>query len=329
MKPTRVISVLKQLLNQRWPAFLWGPPGVGKSSVVKSVALEAELPVIDLRASLLDPTDLRGIPTVQNGEAVWCPPSFLPRATEPPGILFLDEINAAPPLVQASLYQLVLDRQIGEYRLPDGWSIVAAGNRQTDRAVIFRLSSALANRFVHLDFESDIDDWRSWAISAGINPLIVGFLATRPDLLCGEIGESVAYPTPRSWEMVSDVVGAHGGGVEACWDVIPGIVGEAAAIEFQGYASRTLREDDLRKIVKAPKTAAVPTSMGDIFAMTSWFAYHSKELDVRAAGAILLNRIPPEFAVILARDLLKASPALVVEPGYKDFMKKHGKLLLG
>ena len=112
-------------------------------------------------------------------------------------------------------------------------------------------------------------------------------------------------------------------------DVIPGIVGEAAAIEFQGYASRTLREDDLRKSVKAPKTAAVPTSMGDIFAMTSWFAYHSKELDVRSAGAILLTRIPPEFAVILARDLLKASPALVVEPGYKDFMKKHGKLLLG
>lgn len=329
MKPTRIISVLKQLLNQRWPAFLWGPPGIGKSSVVKSVALAADLPVIDLRASLLDPTDLRGIPTIQNGEAVWCPPSFLPRATDRPGILFLDEINAAPPLVQASLYQLVLDRQIGEYRLPIGWSIVAAGNRQTDRAVVFRLSSALANRFIHLDFESDVDDWRTWAIAAGINPLVVGFIATRPELLSGIPGDAVAYPTPRSWEMISDVVRAHSDDIDSCWDVIPGIVGEAAAIEFQGYVSRAIREEDLRKLVSSPKTAPIPESMSDIFAMTSWFAYHSKEKEVRTAGAVLLSRIPPEFAVILARDLLKASPTLVTEPGYKDFMKKHGKLLLG
>jgi hypothetical protein len=329
VKPTRIISVLKQLLKQRWPAFLWGPPGIGKSSVVKSVALAADLSVIDLRASLLDPTDLRGIPTIQNGEAVWCPPSFLPRATDRPGILFLDEINAAPPLVQASLYQLVLDRQIGEYRLPEGWSIVAAGNRQTDRAVVFRLSSALANRFIHLDFESDIDDWRAWAIAAGINPLVVGFIATRPELLCGIPGDAVAFPTPRSWEMISDVVRAHGDDIESCWDVIPGIVGEAAAIEFQGYVSRAIREEDLRKIVSSPKTAPIPESMSDIFAMTSWFAYHNKEKEVRTAGAVLLSRIPPEFAVILARDLLKASPTLVIEPGYKDFIKKHGKLLLG
>jgi hypothetical protein len=329
LKPTRIIQVVKKLLDQRWPAFLWGPPGIGKSSVVRSVAEDIGLPVVDLRASLLDPTDLRGIPTVLNGEAVWCPPSFLPKTADKPGILFLDEINAAPPLVQASLYQLVLDRQIGEYRLPDGWSIIAAGNRQTDRAVVFRLSSALANRFVHLDFETDVDDWRAWAISKSINPLVVGFIAARPELLSTAPEDVVAYPTPRSWEMVSDVVKAHGEKLDTCWDVIPGIVGEAAAIEFSGYVSRTIREEDLRRIVADPKKAPIPESMSDIFAMTSWFAYHSKERDVRSAGAVLLTRIPIEFGVILARDLLKASPALVAEPGYKDFMKKHGKLLLG
>ena len=329
MKPSRVIAVLKTLLQQRWPAFLWGPPGIGKSSVVKSIAADLSLPVVDLRASLLDPTDLRGIPTVQDGQAVWCPPSFLPQKGDKPGLLFLDEINAAPPLVQASLYQLVLDRQIGEYLLPEGWSIVAAGNRQTDRSVVFRLSSALANRFVHLDFETDVEDWRMWAISKAINPLIVGFIAARPELLSTAPGDATAYPTPRSWEMVSDVVKAHDQDIDSCWDVIPGIVGEAAAIEFSGYVSRTIREKDLRLLVENPKTAKVPESISDIFALTSWFAYHAKESDVRAAGAILLSRIPIEFAVILARDLLKASPSLVMEPGYKEFMKEHRKLLIG
>ena len=127
MKPSRLKSVLSSLLKQRWPAFVWGPPGVGKSSIVREVASEASLDVLDLRAALLDPTDLRGIPAIEKGRAVWCPPSFLPKPGDRPGVLFLDEINAAPPLVQASLYQLVLDRRVGEYVLPDGWWIVAAG----------------------------------------------------------------------------------------------------------------------------------------------------------------------------------------------------------
>jgi MoxR-like ATPase len=171
MKPSRLRGVLQTLLTQRWPAFVWGPPGTGKSSIVREVADSAKLPVIDLRASLLDPTDLRGIPAIDGGRAVWCPPSFLPRPNDTPGVLFLDEINAAPPLVQASLYQLVLDRRVGEYELPKGWWIVAAGNRQQDRAVTFRMSSALANRFVHVSLEVDVDDWRAWAIEKALDPM--------------------------------------------------------------------------------------------------------------------------------------------------------------
>ncbi len=327
MKPSRIHRVLKQMIHQRWPAFIWGPPGVGKSAVVRTVAAEEGLPIVDLRASLLDPTDLRGIPAIQDGQAVWCPPAFLPKEGTPPGILFLDEINAAPPLVQASLYQLVLDRQIGEYHLPDGWRIIAAGNRQADRAVVFRLSSALANRFVHLDFEVDVNDWRSWAIMAQINPLILGFIGVRPELLLGNPGETVAYPTPRSWEMVSDIIKAHGT-IKECSDVIPGIVGEAAAVEFLGYTKKSLDEEAFRKILDNPDSAVLPTSLSDVFALTSWFSYYGKEEKVRLAGATLLSRLSPEFAVMLARDLLKASPSLIKEPGYKDFLKKHGRLLV-
>jgi len=327
MKPSRVQTVLASLLKQRWPAFIWGAPGIGKSSVVRAVAEKAELPVRDLRASLLDPTDLRGIPAIQDGKAVWCPPNFLPQPGEPPGVLFLDEINAAPPLVQASLYQLVLDRQIGEYHLPDGWWIVAAGNRHTDKALVFRLSSALANRFVHLDFDVDVTDWRDWAIQTRLHPLIVGFIGFRPHLLLGEPGESPAYPTPRSWEMLSDVISAFGG-LSECKDVVSGTIGEGAAVEFAGFAKNSLQEADFRKIVESPETAHLPSALGDIYAMTSWFAYHAQDKSVREAGASLLPRIPPEFGVVLARDLLKAWPKLIREPGYKAFISAHGNLLV-
>jgi AAA domain (dynein-related subfamily) len=327
MKPSRLESVLESLLDQRWPAFIWGPPGVGKSSLVHAIAQRRALPVVDLRASLLDPTDLRGIPAIEAGRAVWCPPAFLPREQDKPGILFLDEINAAPPLVQASLYQLVLDRRVGEYQLPAGWWLVAAGNRQQDRAVTFRMSSALANRFVHLQFEADIDDWRSWAIRRDIDPLVVAFLAVRPGLLQQESGESPAFATPRSWEMVSDILKRFGG-IAQCRDVLPGIIGEGPSIELQRFAKQALQENYLRELVQNPSTATLPKGLDELYLVTSWFATHGKDKAVAKAAAELLGRLPPEFAVVMARDMLRASPAFVREAGYKEFLKNHGQLLV-
>ena len=154
MTSAQIITTLHTLLTIKQPVFLWGAPGVGKSQVVAQVAEERNLALRDIRAVLLDPVDLRGLPRITaEGLSVWCPPGFLPGANDPEeGILFLDELNAAPPLVQAACYQLILDRRIGEYKLPDGWSIIAAGNREKDKAVTHRMPSALANRMVHLDF---------------------------------------------------------------------------------------------------------------------------------------------------------------------------------
>jgi len=330
LKPSRLRSVLESLLAQRWPAFIWGPPGIGKSSIVHSIARERGLPVIDLRASLLDPTDLRGIPAIEGGRAVWCPPSFLPKAGEPPGILFLDEINAAPPLVQASLYQLVLDRRVGEYVLPAGWWIVAAGNRAQDRAVTFRMSSALANRFVHLDLDTDVEDWREWALQRRLEPLVVSFIGVRPNLLRQEPGEASAYPTPRSWEMASDVTGTFGGGLagyRACADVLPGIVGQAAAVEFAGFVKKAASEKQMRAIVDDPAGAPLPDALDGIYLLTSWLAYHAEDVEISKASAVLLGRLPAEFGVVLARDMLKARPTFAREAGYRDFLKKHGHLI--
>ena len=137
MKPSAVKTTLETLINTRWPAFIWGPPGAGKSSIVKEAASGAGLELLDVRASLLDPTDLRGIPAIEDGA------SGVHRAfgSTSSGVLFFDELNAAPPLVQVSLYQLTLDRRVGEYELPRGWRILAAGNRAEDSSITVCRSS--------------------------------------------------------------------------------------------------------------------------------------------------------------------------------------------
>lgn len=326
MKPSRVASVLESLTAARWPVFVWGPPGCGKSSLVRAVAAERKVPVIDIRASLLDPTDLRGIPMIEGGRAVWCPPSFLPSPADPAGILFFDELNAAPPLVQASLYQLTLDRRVGEYVLPDGWAIVAAGNRSDDRSVVFRMPSALSNRFVHVDFEVDYDDWRAWAFRAGIEPSVIGFLGFRRELLHDMRKPDRAFPTPRSWEMASTVIRQFGS-VEACMDVLIGTVGEGAASELQAFTKKALTLKQVEEIIAKPDATDLPADLGMLYALVSFLVSTVDRAPTRDACAILLDRLPIEFAVLLARDTLRASPDLRKHPLYAAFIKSHAKSL--
>lgn len=327
MKPSRVSEVLAELLSTRWPVFLWGPPGVGKSSVVASVAEKQKLELIDVRASLLDPTDLRGIPAIENGKAIWAPPSFLPNNPSSAGILFFDELNAAPPLVQASLYQLTLDRRIGEYQLPEGWRILGAGNRAEDASVVFRMPSALSNRFVHVDFEVDVDDWSEWAISKKVHPLVIGFIRLRREMLFDMNNRDRAFPTPRSWEMVSDALNTFGS-FKDIEDVILGIVGEGASIEFLSFCQTTLSEEMILKIIDDPKSAPIPEDLGAKYALVSYIASQADKNKIMEAAGHLLNRINPELGVFLIRGVLAANSKFLINAEYKRFVKKHASLLV-
>jgi hypothetical protein len=327
MKPTRVEEVIEHILSTRWPAFIWGPPGVGKSSVVRTIALRRKIQLLDIRASLLDPTDLRGIPTVTDDKARWCPPSFLPSDPESEGILFFDELNAAPPLVQASLYQLTLDRRVGEYILPDKWRILAAGNRAEDSSLTFRMPAALSNRFVHLDFEVDFDDWRKWAIDHDIHPLVLGFLSTRQELLFNMDHSDKGFPTPRSWEMVSDIIATLGQAKDA-QDILIGTVGEAAAIEFMGYCDNALSEDAIKAILGDPENAPLPEKLGDQYALISYVTSAVKDPKILTAAASLVLRFKPELGVLLLRNILQKHPKFATHKKILEFMKKHNDLIL-
>jgi MoxR-like ATPase len=173
MKPSKLYEALLALIGERVPLHIWGPCGVGKSQIVSQVAAALEYDFLDVRAVQLDPVDLRGLPRIDANQTVWSPPKFLP--TQGKGILFLDELTSAPQMTQAGCYQLVLDRKLGEYVLPEGWVVIAAGNPAAERGVHFTMPRPLRNRFVHLELEVDHAEWCSWAVRAGLRPEIIAF----------------------------------------------------------------------------------------------------------------------------------------------------------
>ncbi len=183
MKPSEISQALTICVTAKQPVVVWGAPGIGKSSLGQALAIALTRKLFDVRAALLDAVDLRGIPAVVKGKTVWCPPSFLPTDADGPSILLLDELNRAPGMVQNALLQLVLDRKLGEYTLPDDCEIISCCNRESDGGGVQKMHLALANRFEHLDMEPDLNDWCKWASAAGIHPMTIAHLRLRPERL--------------------------------------------------------------------------------------------------------------------------------------------------
>ena len=259
MKASDISGALRVLVSARQPVFVWGGPGIGKSAVVKQLAEALKIPLQDVRALLLDPVDLRGLPFLGNdGRSKWATPEFLPQGGS--GILFLDELNAAPAMVQAGCYQLVLDRRLGEYTLPEGWAIIAAGNRDSDRGATTRMPTPLRNRFVHLDFEVDVQEWSEWGIQAGIRPEVIAFLRFRPELLSAFDRDANAFPSPRSWEFVSRILDSLGSKSNPAieHEVIAGAVGTGAATEFSAFLRMFRELPNIDAILLNPLKEPVP-----------------------------------------------------------------------
>ncbi len=327
MKPSQIKSALATLLDIRQPVFLWGAPGVGKSQVVAQAAAAKGLELIDVRAVLLDPVDLRGLPRIDaQGSAVWCPPSFLPRSGR--GALFLDELNTAPPLVQAACYQLILDRKLGEYSLPEGWTVLAAGNRESDRAITHRMPSALANRLVHLNFDPDLDDWLAWAESAGIDPRIRAFLRFRPKLLHAydPASSEKAFPSPRSWEFASRILAARPQ-AQALSALLRGTVGEAAALECLGYLAICESLPEAEAVLANPGGVRLPEEPAAIYAMCESVARKASDSTMPSL-AVLAGRLPVEFSVLLMRDAAAAEPSIVETEAFKGWATANSDVLV-
>lgn len=324
--PSELVDSLTVLLGAEphsQPVMVWGPPGIGKSAIARKVADLYGATYWDVRASLLDPVELRGIPYLETRPELdykitrWAPPDFLPpQDSTTPHIVNLDEITTAPDSVQAALYQLVLDRRIGDYHLPEKASVIACGNRQSDRAIAKRMSTALASRFVHITLKADVNDWTTWALQSNLRVEIITFINDmKPELLhdFNPQSQELPFPCPRSWVAVHKILDGmdkHPVSPKTALAMITGAVGEGAAHAFIQYLRVYQSLPDPYLILNDPENAPIMDSPDVQIALCS--ALYSRVNEGNFPQILTYAyRLTPEIGQNMVDQCLRVKPNLI------------------
>ena len=344
--------VLRCFKNKR-PVFMWGPPGIGKSELVADLTTELGGHMIDLRLGQMEPTDIRGIPffNKNNEKMDWAPPIDLPdqeMADQYPIIvLFLDEMNSAAPAVQAAGYQLILNRRIGKYVLPDNVVIVAAGNRESDKGVTYRMPSPLANRFVHLEIRPDHASWEQWAVNHKIHKDVVGYVGfAKQDLFDFDPkSPSRSFATPRSWSFVSEFLYDEDASDAEITDLVAGTVGEGVAVKFMAHRKVAGQMPKPEDVLSGKVTELKVKEISAMYSLTVSMCYELQE-QYRKLGKdkmpdwysqadnflrFMMDNFTTELVVMGAR-VAMTTYSLPLLPGkmksFDEFHKKFGKYII-
>jgi hypothetical protein len=249
LNQNQLLDVLVNVATVR-PVFIWGAPGIGKSSIVERFAAEFGLPCVSLLGSQLAPEDIIGVPQIIDGKSVFCPPRMIAR--DEPYCLFLDELNACSQEVQKAFYSLIHDRRIGEYHLPKGSIVIGAGNRAQDSAIVKPMSSALINRMFHVELVASHRSWLEWAGQNGIHPFILEYIGLRPDHLWRQPPKTEEpFSTPRSWHMLSDAMHSFGNNIsDAQLEILTsGCLSPHHATQFRAFVKQIRNRYALSAII--------------------------------------------------------------------------------
>lgn len=337
MKLSDAYVFVKNAVQKKVPAMMWGPPGVGKSSVIHQIAKELDYKMVDLRLAQLEPTDLRGVPMPnrETGRAEWLFPKFWParnaegNGTEGPGIIFLDEIEKAPVSVKNASLQLVLDRRVGDYVLPDDWAIVCAGNREEDGCFSAPLGSALSNRMMHLEVEPDVDAWAAWARSNKVVEDIIGFVHFKPELLYKNTEEH-AFPSPRSWDMASRLIEGAKNKKERK-EMLAASVGKGAAQEFTVW-SEIYRDVDVAGILEGKMPDFNGQDQSYKYAVVLAVAFHVRKKGFAGGeehlAKFLLATTPELRVIFLKQQTLQALEKMNKHAAFKSMVKEMMKVVV-
>jgi len=336
---------IRKAIQTRRPVFLWGPPGIGKSDIVKQIGEDAGREVVDVRLALWEPTDIKGIPyyNADQGKMVWAPPSELPTDPESTAIIFLDELNSAPPAVQAAAYQLILNRRVGTYELPKGVDVVAAGNREGDRGVTYRMPAPLANRFIHLEAKVDFDDFQEWAVMNNVHPEVVGYVGfAKQDLYDFDPkSPSKAFATPRSWVFVSDLLKDDDCDIDTLHNLIAGAVGDGLAVKFMAHRKIAGRLPKAEDILKGKVKDLQIKEVSAMYSLTVSLCYElkdqaekkAKDFDAQADCFFryMMDNFPTELVVMGAKTGLTNYNLpfdATKMKSFDEFHKRFGKYVL-
>ena len=320
------------------PILIHGSPGLGKSTIVRDICKKRGLQFIDVRLAEMEPCDIKGLPVPdkEHHKMQWFVNGTWPDDPNSEGVIFLDEITSADRSIQVAAYELVLDRKLGDlYKVPDGWYICAAGNTVEDQAVATTMSSALANRFLHVQMREDLEAWLSWARSNDIHPAVIGFLQYRPSLLLKMEGENLemGWPSPRSWHRVSQV----------CHDyenmklndesflrkMVFGLVGNGSGVEFMTFYETNLEFENVLNLMRNEKALiSIPDKPDKKFAMISSMVYNlwrpnldEAEQTLRIDGFLrICTKFTSDFACMAL--------AAAVDAKEQSQRQMHAKLLL-
>jgi hypothetical protein len=336
---------INRAIKMRRAVFLWGPPGIGKSDIVKQIGDDAGREVIDVRLALWEPTDIKGIPyyNADKGTMVWAPPAELPTDPNSTAIIFLDELNSAPPAVQAAAYQLILNKRVGTYVLPKGVDIVAAGNRDGDRGVTYRMPAPLANRFVHLEAKVDFDDWQDWATLNKVHPEVVGYVGfAKQDLYDYDPkSSSKAFATPRSWSFVSDLLGDDDCDTDTLHNLIAGAVGDGLATKFMAHRKVAGRMPKASDILDGKVSTLEIKEVSAMYSLTVSLCYELKDRAEKKTAKwddmadkffrYMMDNFPTELVVMGAKTAL-TNYDLPLDAtkmkSFDEFHKRFGKYVL-
>jgi hypothetical protein len=336
---------INRAIKMRRAVFLWGPPGIGKSDIVKQIGDDAGREVIDVRLALWEPTDIKGIPyyNADQGTMVWAPPAELPTDPNSTAIIFLDELNSAPPAVQAAAYQLILNKRVGTYVLPKGVDIVAAGNRDGDRGVTYRMPAPLANRFVHLEAKVDFDDWQDWATLNKVHPEVVGYVGfAKQDLYDYDPkSSSKAFATPRSWSFVSDLLGDDDCDTDTLHNLIAGAVGDGLATKFMAHRKVAGRMPKASDILDGKVSTLEIKEVSAMYSLTVSLCYELKDRAEKKTAKwddmadkffrYMMDNFPTELVVMGAKTAL-TNYDLPLDAtkmkSFDEFHKRFGKYVL-
>ena len=349
VSPNKAKVSIKHAISKKRPIFLWGPPGIGKSDIVHQIAESIDAHVIDVRLSLWEPTDIKGIPYFDSntGKMVWAPPMELPDAAMAAKykniILFLDEMNSAAPAVQAAAYQLVLNRKVGTYKLPDNVMIVAAGNREADKGVTYRMPAPLANRFVHLELKTDYEDWLQWATLNKVHEQVVGYVGfAKQDLYDFDPkSSSRAFATPRSWSFVSQLLQDDDLSENTLTDLVAGAVGEGLAVKFMAHRKvakqmpkpEDILEGKVKKCEIKEISAMYSLTVSMCYELQTAYEKKSKDWDSMADNffGFMMGNFPTELVVMGAKVALtnyKLPFDASKLKNFDEFHDKYGKFII-